>query len=589
MTQQPPTRTLSLWLTLAGLVALVGGTAWWFLSGGPPTPAPPDSTFTSEPEVPDGPPWFSDRTPGSGVNFTHRNGEEANLYTILESLGGGVALLDFDRDGRLDLFFPGGGTFEGKTIKGHPCKFYRNLGDWKFQDITAQVGLDRIDFYSHGCAVADYDRDGWPDLVVTGFGRVMLLHNNAGKAFEDVTEKAGVRDTSWATSAGWADLTGSGYPDLYICHYCDWSFANDPVCKAQSAGHERDVCPPQQFKPLQHALFRNQGDGTFRDVTQEMGLQKDGCGLGVVLADFTLDGRPDVYVANDATRNHFYVNNNGKLQEKALLAGVAADENGLYNGSMGVDVGDFTEEGRPSLFVTNFQGETHALYQNLGTDRFAYRSGPAQIAALGRQYVGFGTSFIDGDNDGWQDLVIVNGHVLRYPSGSPREQKPLLLRNIERNSRRVFQNWSKRGGPFFDTPAIGRGIAIGDLDNDGWPDAVVSNTNTPAVLLRNENGGKSSAHWVGLALHGKDHRDVTGSRVVLHTESRTLTRFCKGGGSYLSASDPRILIGLGSSERIKSLTVHWSWGAEQRFENLAVDQYWELHEGRAEARPVTVR
>src|SRR5262245_38863688 len=314
------------WLALGGaLAALAAAAVVWALNGRPTEGNGGADPSWAPQEVPEGPAFFRDRTAGSGVDFTYRNGEEADRYTILESLGGGVALIDFDGDGLLDLFFTGGGYFDGDQIKGHPCRLYKNLGGWKFRDVTAEAGLDTIDFYTHGCAVADDDRDGWPDLLVTGYGRVALFRNVAkeggGRKFVETTGAAGLRDASWSTSAGFADLFNTGYPDLYVCHYVDWSFANHPACKGNAPGVERDVCPPQRFKPLVHALYRNNGDGTFRDATAEQHLRDDGCGLGVVLADLNGDARPDVYVANDASNNHLYLNRGGRLEEKGLFAG----------------------------------------------------------------------------------------------------------------------------------------------------------------------------------------------------------------------------------------------------------------------------
>ncbi|MSQ93225.1 MAG: CRTAC1 family protein [Gemmataceae bacterium] len=538
------------------------------------------------PAIPDGPLWFRDVTANSGISFTHRNGEETDQYTILESVGGGVAMIDYDGDGLLDLFFTGGGTFQGEQIKGHPCKLYKNLGKWKFEDVTAKVGLDKIDFYTHGLAVADYDRDGRPDLLITGYGRVALFRNDDGKRFAEVTQKAGLTEKSWSTGAGFADLTGSGFPDLYICNYVDWSFQNHPKCAGKRPGVDQDVCPPQRFKPLPHALYRNNKDGTFRSAAEELKPRQPGCGLGVVLADFTGEGKPGIYVANDATDNHLYlVRAAGKLEEKALLSGVAGDDAGHFNGSMGVDVADYDGSGLASIFVTNFQDELHALYQNLGQERFAYQSRVAGIGALSRHFVSFGTGFIDVDNDGWEDLLIVNGHVLRKPLGSTVKQVPLLMRNVEYLKRRFFQNYAKRGGPVFTVPEVSRGVAIGDLDNDGWPDVVICNTNSPAVLLRNEASGGNPARWLGVRLKGKGDRDVVGSTVTLKTDSRTVTRFTKGGGSYLSANDQRILFGLGTTSRAGRVTVKWSWsGTEQHFDNLEPENYWELHEGEPAAK-----
>jgi hypothetical protein len=578
------------WLAFSAIaVVLTGAAVFWAATRQPPGAGDgQDLPLARGPQMEDGPPWFRDVTAGSGIDFTYRNGEEADLYTILESLGGGVAMIDYDGDGLLDLFFTGGGYFDGEQIKGHPCRLYKNLGNFKFRDVTSEVGLDHIDFYSHGCAVADYDKDGWPDLLVTGYGRVALFHNephNGGRHFVEVNgRRTGLRDHSWCTSAGWADLTGTGFPDLYICHYCDWSFANNPKCKGNGPNVERDVCPPQQFKPLVHALYRNNGNGTFRDITTEEHLRNDGCGLGVVLADLDGTGRPSIYVANDATNNHLYLNRGGKLEEKGQIAGVAVDDNGLYNGSMGVDVGDYDGSGRASLFVTNFQGEIHALYQNLGKERFAYQSRPAGVAALGRHFVGFGTAFVDIDNDGWEDLVIANGHVLRKPLGSTLKQRPVLLRNIEAYGRRFFLDYSKRGGPAFAVPTVGRGVAVGDLDNDGWPDVVICNTNGQAVLLRNEASAGNAARWLGIKLVGRGDRDVAGSTVILEGGPRPLTRFAKGGGSYLSACDRRILFGLGTTQKVQRVTVRWAWGKEEHWDNLEPNSYWELREGEKIAK-----
>jgi hypothetical protein len=596
---KPPRRCKRAWL-LAGvaLAALAGGAIYWMTGarhdgdGTPPDPPPVDPAPTVS-----GRPWFRDMTEASGVQFTCRNGEEADNFTILESLGGGVALLDYDGDGLLDLFVIGGGYFDGpdkKQIKGHPCKLYKNLGNWKFKDVTHEAGLDIPWFYTHGCAVADYDRDGWPDLLVTGWGRLALFHNvpvdpkdpSRGRRFEDVTGKVGLRDDLWSTSAGWADLDGDGFPDLYVCHYVDWSFDNDPACPGYVAGVKRDVCPPEKFKPLVHALFRNDKGKAFRNVAAEQGFKAEGNGLGVVLADLNDDGRPDIYVANDATRKFLYFNRGGwKLEESAVRAGAAVDEAGRPMGSMGADVGDYDGSGRASLWLTNFQGDTHALYRNLGQERFLHQSQAAGIAALGQTWVGFGTGFIDVDNDGWEDLVIVNGHVMRWPAwGIPMKQRPVLLHNVEQKGRRFFRDISRQGGAFFGTPAIGRGLAVGDLDNDGWPDLVVSNTNGGVVLLRNEAAADNPAHWLGVRLVGRDHRDVVGSTAIVEVDGRRLTRFVKGGGSYLSAGDPRLLFGLGAAAKVWRVTVKWSWGESQSWEGLEPDRYWELREGEPQAR-----
>lgn len=559
--------------------------------------APPDGSnlaVTSGADLESAKPvWFRDVTATSGVEFTFRTGREAQQLTILEVIGGGVALLDYDGDGLLDLFVAGGGYFDGPDKlrpRGHPCKLYRNQGAFQFRDVTKQTGLERPWGYAQGAAVADYDRDGWPDLLVTGYGQIVLLHNEAdgagGRRFVDVTAKLGLDDDSWSTSAGWGDLDGDGFPDLYVCHYLDWSPANHPPCEGQVPGINRDVCMPQQFKPLVHALFRNEGGRRFRNVSAQHGFQALGPGLGVVLIDVNDDQRPDVYVANDAANNFLFLNRGGVLEEKGLRAGAAVDDNGHYNASMGIDAADFEGTGRPGLWVTNYQGELHGLYRNLGNELFSHCSRSSGLGALGQHYVGFGTALVDIDHDGWEDLVIVNGHVMYHPPrGSPVKQRPVLLHNVGKDQSRMFQDVTGRGGGYFQTPAMGRGLAFGDLDNDGRIDLAVSHIDSPVAVLRNE-AAPASTGWLGVRLVGRDHRDVIGTTVILEGSKRKLTRFAKGGGSYMSANDERIVFGLGGMERLERLTVKWSWGASQTWENLEPNSYWELHEGQAAAKRV---
>jgi hypothetical protein len=576
--------------------------------------------------------YFRDVTADCGVDFTYRNGEEADRYSILESVGGGVALLDFDGDGLLDLFVTGGGRFTGpkeQEIRGLSCRLYKNLGGWKFKDVTAEAGLDGIDFYSHGAAVADYNRDGWPDLLVTGWGRLALYRNDpvnpadpaGGRRFTDVTREAGLAgQATWATSAAWGDLDGDGFPDLYACQYVNWSRDNDPVCTRGTKNAERDVCPPRAFDAVPHLLFRNNGDGTFINVTREAGLhaprresdyaslgylsrdalerlrQSDrnkayGKGLGVVLVDLNGDGRPEIYVANDTTDKFLYVNRSvrGQLrfEDMAVPLGVARDEDGRQNGSMGVDAADYDDSGRPSLLVTNFQDEFHALYRNLsGGGRLSFRpqGRAAGLARLGRQYVGFGTGFLDVDNDGQEDVVIVNGHVFRHPPGSTVRQRPVLLRNDGRDGGRGevrFADVTAGGGPYFQAEHAARGLAIGDLDNDGRPDLVISHMNEPITLLRNESDAGN--HWLGVVLTDASYRDAVGAKLTLEIGGRMLTRFAKGGGSYLSSGDRRHLFGLRDAVAAGRLTVAWPWGEVQTFDGLAADRYWRITAGSPKA------
>jgi hypothetical protein len=583
-----PARTVPVRVLIILYAVLVAGLLGMAGCGGPPSPSPSGGEADPAEDPPSGPGLFRDVTAGSGVNFTYRNGQEAGHYAILESLGGGVGLIDYDGDGLLDIFLTGGGYFDGpdkKEIKGYPNRLYRNLGNWKFQDVTREVGLDRPLFYTHGCAVADYDGDGWPDLLVTGWGRLALFHNEPvdpshperGRKFVEVTRKAGLTDTRWSTSAAFADLDGDGYPDLYVCYYVSWSFANHPECSGYAGDVRRDICPPRRFEALAHRLYCNNRDGTFTDVSAEAGLRKDGKGLGVVVVDVNDDRKPDIYVANDTTDNFLYLNRSlpGRLRfdEVGLPSGVARGESGVADGSMGVAAADYDGSGRASLWVTNYENEMHALYRNAGKGFFLFSTQLSGIAAIGRSYVGFGTAFLDVDLDGREDLVITNGHVIRH---SPRlRQKPVLLRN-EGNGR--FEDITRRGGPYFGKSHIGRGLAAGDLDNDGRPDLVISHLNAPAVLLRNE--APSGHHWLGVELVGRENRDVVGAKLVLEAGGKRQTRFAQGGGSYLSAGDRRHLLGLGTAAKIDRLTVVWPSGRTQQWDGdeLEVDRYHQLTE-----------
>ncbi|HSQ56617.1 MAG TPA: VCBS repeat-containing protein, partial [Gemmata sp.] len=335
-----------------------------------PPPSAPGAPQEDEPTLQPAP--FAEVTEQTGVAFTYRNGEDAGHLAIIESLGGGVALFDFNNDGLLDIFLPGGGYYKEKTVLGHPCKLYQNLGNWKFEDVSAKVGLDKVNFqYSHGAAAFDYDRDGWLDLLITGYNRLVLLHNEPGekgtRRFVDVTKKAGLDDHLWSTSAAWGDLDGDGYPEIYVCHYGNWGFeTNHPRCTYD--GKTPDVCQPRMFAPLPHTLYKNNCNGTFTDVSDRVKLRKDGKGIGAILVDLNNDARPDIYAANDTDDNYLYINrgNRGEivLEETGLLAGVARDDRGVMNGSMGVDAGDYNRTGLASILVTNYENELPGLYRN---------------------------------------------------------------------------------------------------------------------------------------------------------------------------------------------------------------------------------
>jgi hypothetical protein len=546
---------------------------------------------------------FVEATSVTGIDFAYRNGEDANppVHAILEAIGGGVAILDYDGDGLLDIYIPGGGYFAGpesREIRGHAGRLYRNLGNWKFADVTREAGLETLAngrpwFYNHAAAVADYDRDGWPDLLVTGWGRIALFRNvpdgKGGRKFVDVSAESGLDlGITWATSAAWGDLDGDGFPDLYVCQYVDWSFANHPPCSYD--GKNPDPCTPKMFRGLPHKLFRNTGNGRFVDVSAEAGLREGGPeaskGLGVIIVDTNGDGKPDIYVANDTTDNFLYLNRSTpghiRLQEDGLLAGVARDGGGGRNGSMGLDAADLEGTGRPALWVTNYENELHALYRNMskpGSDLFVYYSAAAGLATLNRSYVGWGTGFADLSLRGFEDVFIVNGHVIRHhPTGAPRAQLPVLLRG----SGGKFIDFTRRGGDYFRQAHTARGAALADLDNDGRLDLIISHLNEPVTVLRNMSG--LGNHWLGIELVGRDNADVVGTRVVLSAGGKTQTRFAKGGGSYASSPDRRLVFGLGSTARIDQLKVLWPDGSTQEWTELPLDRYHVLVQGEREPR-----
>lgn len=510
---------------------------------------------------------FHDVAAESGVEFTYRNGEEAGRYSILESLGGGVGLLDYDCDGHLDIVVPGGGQFLQQSLTGLPTALFRNIGTMNFVDVSLPAAIANSRAYSHGIAVTDFDNDGFPDILVTGYGSLQLFNNLGDGTFSEVSQSSGLDDDMWSSSAAFGDFNGDGNVDLYVAHYVNWSFEHDPQCRGDTPDG-REICPPRQFEPLPDVLYLATGDGTFVNATEEWGLVAGGKGLGVVVGDIDLDQDLDVYVGNDTVPNFLYVNEGDGFRESGVRSGTGYNESGRADGSMGVDLGDADGDGLPDLWAANYESESFALYHNEGSAFFSHSSASRGVSAVGALYVGWGTCFFDPDLDGDQDVFVANGHVIRHPKSAPLRQHPLIFEN--QTSGRLV-NVGRSAGEYTASQHMGRGLATGDLDNDGDPDVVVSHTNEPIAVLENRSG--PARHWIRLRLIGRtSSRQPVGA--IVHVKIRDgveLTRQIRSGGSYASSSDARLLIGLGNATEIDAISIGWPSGAEQVIGSPALD------------------
>jgi len=524
---------------------------------------------------------FSDVTAEAGITWKQFNGESPDRF-LIEAMGGGVGFLDFDGDGLLDiLFINGGETPRGKSPNPVRNALYRNLGNGRFEDVAAKAGIDRLPFYGMGVAVGDYDNDGFPDLYITGYPASALYHNNRNGTFTDVTDKSGVKNLGrWAASAAWFDYDRDGLLDLVVANYVQFSFSDAKDCEYNGI---RTYCEQKAYAGLPLTLYHNNGDGTFTDVSAKSGLQKFvGRALGVVSVDVNDDGWPDLFVARDASPNLLLINNrDGTFHDAALDAEVAYDPDGNAKAGMGVDAGDVNEDGRPDFVVTNFNDEYHSLLvSNRGAFPYDDWTAPSHLAAYTRKFVGWGTHFIDYDNDGHLDLMIVNGHInpvieLSRTDVSYKEP-PLLLRN---NGKAVFENMKARAGPVFNTHYDARGLAVGDFDNDGDLDVVFTCLKDRPVLLRNNVGQDNP--WIGIELVGtKSNRDAIGAKLQLRTGGHQLVRWINGGSSYLSSHDKRVIFGLGGTPapRAADLEITWPSGKVQHVSGLEPNRYHKVVE-----------
>lgn len=519
---------------------------------------------------------FVDVSRSSAIEFTYRNGREAGQYSILELLGGGVGMSDYDNDGDIDLFFPGGGQFKSKTeIIGLSSGLFRNEGSWQMTDRALESRIDVPLQYSHGAAVGDFDNDGFADVLVTGYGGLTLFHNQGDGTYRNDTRIAGLSDSLWSSSAAWGDLNGDGNADLYVAHYVDWSPVNNPVCPGpQPVG--RDVCPPRRFEPLPDVLFVSNGDGTFFDASATAPLRKDGKGLGVLMADVDLDGHVDVYVANDNVANFLYRNTgDGHLEDASSRSGTSLSDLGTPDGSMGVDAGDYNLDGRPDIWVSNYERESFALYRNEGNFFFQHVSRMTGVTSVGGLAVGWGTVFFDFDRDGDEDVFVSNGHVIYYPTNVPLRQPPLLFQNESGTS---FRNVATQAGPYLRTPHMGRGTAVGDLDNDGDQDLAISLINEPVAVLSNQSGANHSLVVRLIGTHCS--RDAVGAlvRVQVTDDAPVMIRLVKSGGSYASSSDPRLYFGLGQATSVRRVEVRWPSGVTEILEEVDAQEILVLRE-----------
>jgi hypothetical protein len=527
---------------------------------------------------------FIDVTTASGISFIGRASHTARKY-LLETMGSGAALFDFDNDGRLDIFFANGapladptqpGTIPKKSGPEYWNRLYHQKKDGTFEDVTEKAGLQGVG-YDMGAAVGDYDNDGNEDLYVTGFGGNHLYHNNGDGRFTDVTRESGTGGSGWSTSAAWVDLDNDGRLDLVVLRYLKWDFS-DIWCGEHREGY-RAYCHPDLFPAIAPLVYHNDGNGHFTEVSTKMGLDKPGKGLDVALADYDHDGHIDLFVANDSMTEFLYHNKgDGAFEEDGLLAEVAVDGDGRTYAGMGAGFQDYDNDGLPDLVVTALANQKYALYKNNGDGSFTYASYLSGVGGATLMHSGWGTQFIDFDNDGRKDLLIAQGHdedniQLSYPQLRYRE--PLLLMRNEGCGK--FTDVSAQSGAVFHETWVGRGLATGDFNNDGHEDVVVSTNDGPAYVLRNETANGN--HWLTVDLVGhKSNRDGIGAVIKLTTVKGTQWKTVSTAGSYLSSSDKRAHFGLADQTEATSLEIDWPSGIHQTLHKVQADQILRIDE-----------
>ena len=524
---------------------------------------------------------FVDVARTSGITFQHDNAASAEKY-LIETMGSGCGWIDYDQNGLFDLYLVNGAATKLYTPK-HSLRsaLYRNNGDGTFTDVTDKAGVGADGLFGMGVAVGDYDNDGFPDLLVLGYGRCILYHNNGDGRFTDVTANAGVANSGrWASSAAWFDYDNDGRLDLVIANYVDWSPENNYFCGEHGPGL-RSYCHPDNYHGEAPTLFHNNGDGTFTDVSRASGVgAKAGNGLGVVTFDYDNDGWQDIFIANDSMPNFLFHNNrDGTFKEVAYAENVAVSMDGTQEAGMGTDAADVTGNGRMDLFVTHLDLQLARLYENMADETFDDATLRSKIAYATFHMSGFGTRFMDYDNDGARDLFMANGHILdnieRFHSDVHYAEPKLMFRNTGRG---IFENVSARLGLDFQLPRVSRGAAVCDYDNDGDLDILVNNNGQAPQLLRNDGGNAN--HWLELFLIGtKSNRDGVGARVKVSSGDLVLYDQRKGGMSYQSAQDPRLHFGLGGRTSVDSVEIAWPSGTLTKLANLKSDQIVSVKEG----------
>ena len=524
---------------------------------------------------------YTDVRQAAGITFLQDATATDEKY-YLETMGTGVAWLDYDQDGLMDLFFVQSAATD---IYNPPqplrCALYHNNGDGTFTDVTEKAGVGGAGHYGQGVGVGDFDNDGYPDLYVTGYNSAILYHNNGNGTFTDVTAKAGVADEGgWSTSAGWFDYDKDGWLDLLVTNYIEWSPKNNLWCGERRPGY-RSYCHPGNYKGQKTKLYHNNHDGTFTDVSDASGVGKpESKGMGVVLADFNNDGWTDIAIANDSWPNFLFINkHNGKFEDVSFVSGMAASEDGRYEAGMGIDAADVDGDGWQDVYITHLDFELNRLYHNNRDGTFTdntYGSGIGNKAIL---LSGVSMKFVDYDNDGWTDILQLNGAMLdnvQLYHGEVSYKEPLLMfRNLGKGQ---FAKVSDSLGPYFMRPIAGRGLATADYDNDGDADIAINNRGDYPELLRNDGG--NSNHWLEVLLIGtRSNRDGIGASLKLTCTDFVRVEQAKGGMSYMSSNDPRILFGLGKRTKIDSLEITWPSGQVDKLINVPVDQIIAVKEG----------